>query len=175
MSSVESWFRLHGPYLLGVLRSVCGDRDEADDLFQKVWLIALEKEDRIPPEKAARAWLTGIALKACHASVRKKKRRRLLLKKWGTEFPASTSDQTDTSIPEHFRRRALWIRIGSLPKLQREVLLLRVVEEMTTKEVAETLGRAEGTVKASLHRALGSLKAALGPDFLPQHELRPTG
>ena len=58
-------------------------------------------------------------------------------------------------------RRATWRRVASLPKLQREVLVLRIVEGLSTTEAAERLGRAEGTVKASLSRGLSSLRTEL--------------
>ncbi|MGP1345930.1 MAG: RNA polymerase sigma factor [Phycisphaerales bacterium] len=49
--------------------------------------------------------------------------------------------------------------IEDLPEGQREVLLLRVVEEMSVGEVAEALQIPEGTVKSRLFKALGTLRA----------------
>lgn len=64
----------------------------------------------------------------------------------------------------------IWQAIAELPELQREVLLLRVVDERSTAEVAQILDRAEGTVKASLHRALTRLRNTVGE----RHDLRLT-
>ena len=49
-----------------------------------------------------------------------------------------------------------------LPTRQREVTVLRYFLGLDVKELAQTLGVSEGTVKASLHQARRSLAAALG-------------
>jgi len=57
-------------------------------------------------------------------------------------------------------------RINELPDDYRVVLLLRDIEEMTTREVAETLGVSEAAVKTRLHRARAALKKLLEPLWL---------
>jgi RNA polymerase sigma factor (sigma-70 family) len=51
--------------------------------------------------------------------------------------------------------------LGSLPRRQREVAVLRYLLEMSTAEVAAALGITEGTVKSSLARARVHLADAL--------------
>jgi RNA polymerase sigma-70 factor (ECF subfamily) len=48
-----------------------------------------------------------------------------------------------------------------LPERQREVLLLRLIEGMSTAETARLLQCAEGTVKATLHHATRRLQELL--------------
>ena len=50
--------------------------------------------------------------------------------------------------------------VGTLPRGQRDVLLLRVFEGMSVEETARALGRRPGTIKAQLHRALTRIRAA---------------
>ena len=59
-------------------------------------------------------------------------------------------------------RRALRAAIEQLTADQREVLLLRFVEERTNAEVALLTGRSENAVKVMQHRALGALSRLLG-------------
>jgi RNA polymerase sigma-70 factor (ECF subfamily) len=49
-----------------------------------------------------------------------------------------------------------------LSERQRTVFLLRFVEDLELKEIAETTGLSEGTVKAHLSRALGRVRTELG-------------
>jgi RNA polymerase sigma-70 factor (ECF subfamily) len=51
--------------------------------------------------------------------------------------------------------------LEALPRRQREVAVLRYLLEMSTAEVAATLGITEGTVKSSLARARAHLAEAL--------------
>jgi RNA polymerase sigma factor (sigma-70 family) len=58
-------------------------------------------------------------------------------------------------------RTALHDAVMTLPQRQRDVVLLRLVEGMSTAETAQRLGCAQGTVKASLHHALRKLQLLL--------------
>ena len=50
--------------------------------------------------------------------------------------------------------------VSKLPDGQREVLLMRVVDEMSVTEIALALGVPEGTVKSRLHHAVGALRGS---------------
>ena len=55
-------------------------------------------------------------------------------------------------------REELAMVLKSLPDIQREVLLMRFVDDLKLSEIAEALGIPEGTVKSRLHNALTTLK-----------------
>jgi RNA polymerase sigma-70 factor, ECF subfamily len=55
-------------------------------------------------------------------------------------------------------REELEIVLRSLPEIQREVLLLRFVDDMTLAEIGAALGIPEGTVKSRMHHAVAALK-----------------
>lgn len=48
--------------------------------------------------------------------------------------------------------------LGVLSQDQREVVLLRIVADLSVEEVAGTLGKSEGAIKALQHRAIGALR-----------------
>ncbi|HSU66163.1 MAG TPA: sigma-70 family RNA polymerase sigma factor [Tepidisphaeraceae bacterium] len=56
-------------------------------------------------------------------------------------------------------RSELALVMAALPEAQREVLLMRFVDEMSLAEIGEALGIPEGTVKSRMHNALATLKA----------------
>lgn len=53
--------------------------------------------------------------------------------------------------------------LATLPALQREVLILRVVAQLDVREVGTIIGRSEGATKQLQHRALQSLRRQLSP------------
>ena len=55
-------------------------------------------------------------------------------------------------------RTELAVPLASLPEGQREVLLMRFVDEMSLAEIGAALGIPEGTVKSRLHNALATLR-----------------
>ncbi len=79
--------------------------------------------------------------------------------------PASLHDDTrappsaDQALPAEFA--PLRAAVADLPEPQREVLLMRLVDDMEVSEVAMALGIPTGTVKSRLHAALATLRADL--------------
>lgn len=155
---VYGWMEQYGPRLMAVAEAFEDGSIEADDIVQKTWVIAWRRGADVDPAGHVGAWLHQIALNVGRSATRKRKRRLELLQRSLLSPPHARPPR---SIREELERRALWRAIGELPDLQRRVVLLRVVEDCSTADVAATLGRAEGTVKASLHRALGSLRKKL--------------
>ena len=68
------------------------------------------------------------------------------------EIPASISDESSGS------RSELDAVIRILPEQQREILLMRFVDDMDLKEIAAALDAPLGTIKSRLHRALETLR-----------------
>ena len=56
--------------------------------------------------------------------------------------------------------------LAALPEADREVLVLRILEGLPTRQAAEVLGITEVAVRSRQVRALDRLKVLLGPDFL---------
>jgi RNA polymerase sigma-70 factor (ECF subfamily) len=66
-------------------------------------------------------------------------------------------------------RRRVALALDALPRGQREAFVLVHLEGMTMREAAETTGRAVGTIKSHLHRALRNLRTQLA-DLDPRGE-----
>ncbi len=64
------------------------------------------------------------------------------------------------------RRDRVRAALAALPDNDREVLVLRVLGELPTRDIAAVLGISEVAVRSRQVRALERLKALLGPDFL---------
>lgn len=78
--------------------------------------------------------------------------------------PAEVVARRDEGADQARRLRAA---LMALPLPWRQVVVLRVLEELPVAEVAAVLGVAEGTVKSRLHRALKALRQALEPAAEP--------
>jgi RNA polymerase sigma factor (sigma-70 family) len=62
------------------------------------------------------------------------------------------------------RDEALWRLVGTLPRQQRAVLVLRFFLDLSEAQVADVLGCSIGTVKSNGSRAMAKLRAALAAD-----------
>lgn len=73
--------------------------------------------------------------------------------------PDAAADEAPRRAATGQRLERALERIAALPERQREVVLLRIFEDMSVEDTARTLGCRPGTVKAQLSRALGRLRA----------------
>jgi RNA polymerase sigma-70 factor (ECF subfamily) len=75
---------------------------------------------------------------------------------------AATADDAEDAAA---LRLALGAALRSLPKRQREVVVLRYLADLSEDDVAVALGISPATVHTHVHRALAALRGTLGPDF----------
>jgi RNA polymerase sigma-70 factor, ECF subfamily len=161
----EQIVREHSPRMLGVIRRLTSDPDEAADALQDAWLRAYARRGEFQGSGSLLGWLLTISRSV---AVDRQRRARV-----GPEHRA-TRLEGDEHVPgmpfaapgeaasedEDARRRAMEA-VLELPAQQREVVLHRLVEGRSTRETASALGCAEGTVKATLFQALRSLRRRL--------------
>ncbi|MCW8087195.1 sigma-70 family RNA polymerase sigma factor [Sabulicella glaciei] len=151
------------PALRAYGRTLARSAAAADDLVQETILRALRAETQFEPGTELRAWLFTILRNVWLGQARKAGRERRALEAQRPEEsrPASQGDRLE--LDELARAMA------ELPLAQREALMLVGVQGMTTAQVAEVVGVAEGTIKARVSRARSALRAALvhraGPDL----------
>lgn len=152
-----------GDVLYGLLLRCTGSRDDADDLFQELWLRVVRAAPTIDPDRSLGGWLHRIALNLVRDAARRE-----AACPWQPSVDGTVPETTDpTPAPDAVvaagqEAAALRRAIARLPERQREVLLLRWIEELSEREVAEAMGIPPGTVKSRLHHALRNLRAALG-------------
>ena len=140
---------LHSPRLLRQLQTYAGPGGDAQDLLQEVWVRAYQKRHTFKGRGSFIGWLLMVCRTVGIAAVRKRMRE------------PSSQELTDVAAHERAHPDGLREAVLRLPERQRDVLLLRLVEGLSTAETAHRLGCAEGTVKASLHQAARKLREHL--------------
>ncbi len=154
----------HRGRLLRLCRLLLRDPEEAADVVQDVFTKAYDAQvqSRTPGDWAA--WLTRVAVNACHDRRRAGWWRRFRFASDRIEdIPVAAVDPSpvDRALGEETRRR-IWVAFRALPSRQREVFALRYIEDLSTAEVAAVLGLHPGSVKRHLFRAIRHLREALG-------------
>jgi len=159
----EALYRQHATRLVRLGRLVLGDRQEAEEVAQEVFLKLIRAYDGpvVPIDWAA--WLTRVTINAC----RDRRRAGWWAWSWRRRSPELLELVDRGATPE---QAAAWAESGAriaaafqrLSARQREVFALRYIEGMSTHEVAGTLDLSEGSVKRHLFRAVKYLRGALG-------------
>ena len=77
------------------------------------------------------------------------------------EEPADMSGLPERVVADYDRAKRVRELVAGLPERQREVVLLRLFEDLSVRETAAAMGCREGTVKALLHKATVNLEASM--------------
>jgi RNA polymerase sigma-70 factor (ECF subfamily) len=149
---------------------VCGRADDTEDVMQDALVSTYRHARDIRDPEAFRAWLYRTVRNACLLNRRKRVDEPAHL--LSLDAPASADDGPPLDAPSHDRspeeaagaseRRTLLRKaLLRLPGTQREIIVLRDLEGLSTREVAQILRISEDNVKTRLHRARVALRAAL--------------
>ena len=139
------------------LRAVAG-ADVAEDVASQVWVEVVGRASEFQGDEAAlRRLVFATARRRALDQHRRWWRRKVNLHPPGDRV----LEQAASEDPEvvHRDRAVTWI--ARLPRAQAEVVLLRVIGDLSTDEVAQMTGRSPGAVRVLQHRALRRLASDL--------------
>ncbi len=142
-----------------------GHVEESNDLVQDIFLKVWKNLKKFDPEKSFKAWIFTIARNTVFDWLRKQKS--IVFSDLDTEDQsfaetiADTEPIADEVLFQKENQDALNRAIGELSEETRELVLLRLGEELTFDEIAEIVGKPMNTVKSKYRRALLELKRKL--------------
>lgn len=128
------------------------DRQHAEDAAQEVFLRAHKGLRRFRFRAAPFTWLYKTTRFVCNEFNRKRRPEALV------EEPVDTRSDPDRQVSEDDAAARVRQLVAELPERQRDVVLLRIFEDLSVAETAKAMGCREGTVKALLHKATRRLK-----------------
>jgi RNA polymerase sigma-70 factor (ECF subfamily) len=145
-----------------------GDRDEALDLSQEVFLRVFRTLSRFRGQSALRTWIYRIVVNQARNRQRWWRRRRRAdlvslddhLQRCG-EIEATSEVLPDRLLASKETAARIWAAMEQLPFDQRTALVLREVDGLRYEEIAFSLDVAVGTVKSRLTRARQALREEL--------------
>jgi len=154
---------------------VCGDSEDAEDAMQEALLKTYQHVHQIDHPGAFRTWLYATVRHACLMNRRRRAGEPAALEsveQGGANTARATiadvadpSRGVDQQLIDNWMRGRIREAIRSLPAPLRTVVLLRELEELSTKDVVALTGLSESNVKTRLHRAHLLLRQRLAHSF----------
>ena len=161
-SAFEEIVRLYQRRVYGVALRIVRAHDVADDVTQEAFLRAWRSLDRFELGRPFGPWVCRIAANLAVNHVRSPRAREEGLPDGHAETRTNAPGPLGALLDAE-GATVLEKAMGQLPQEQRAVLVLRVVEDLSYAEIAETLGISPGTVMSRLFRARERLAQALSP------------
>jgi RNA polymerase sigma-70 factor, ECF subfamily len=148
------------PALVRYLRVIAPE--VAEDAAAETWVQVVRGLPRFRGDEAAwRAWLfTTARRRVIDASRRRSRRREEPLDEVSATALPVTADAADEAMERLGTQSAVRL-LARLPRLQAEVVMLRVVAGLDTDAVSRLLGRSPGAVRVAGHRGLRRLAEIL--------------
>jgi RNA polymerase sigma-70 factor (ECF subfamily) len=174
---VDRW----GGMMLRVALAQLDNRAIAEEVVQDAWLTVLRSMDRFEGRSSLRTWVIGIVVNIARSRARAERR------SVAAAAPAGEAslDQARFLPPDHPRWPRHWATepvpwptpedqllagetrgvvldaIAALPPLQREVVVLRDLDGLSSAEVCNALGLTDTNQRVLLHRARSRVRAAI--------------
>ena len=139
-----------------------GDHHDAEDATERTFLAAMRALPTFRDEGATfRAWLFRIAHNTIANAHRTRARRRAEPLPEPFDRPAPNADPAGL-VARAEELRTVLRAVSELPEDRRQVVLLRFVDGLSSREIGQVLDRSPGAVRVLLHRALRDLAERLG-------------
>jgi RNA polymerase sigma-70 factor (ECF subfamily) len=153
-----------------ILLRMLGDRAEAEDLAQEVFISIFKAIDSFRGDSQLSTWVYRVASNHCRNRLKYLARRRQkLMDDFDEEHVASLQGTLspdrqgtpDRLLEARQTESLLEEGLSRLDDEQRELVVLREVEHLSYEEIMAITGLPEGTVKSRLHRARSALREHL--------------
>jgi RNA polymerase sigma-70 factor (ECF subfamily) len=165
--ALGEFFESYFDRLYNVAYRLVGNRAQAEDVLQEVFLKVHRAAHQLDPERDPGPWLATLTRNACRELWRRRKRRLdRHARSLDTGAPVQETLATEGRGPEaetlrSERNRMIADALMKLPFVLREVVVLREYHGLSHREVASVLGARDATVRKRYSRALAELRQHL--------------
>ena len=175
-AAFEVLYARHRGRLFRYLLHQCGRREQADEMFQEVWMSVIRARSRYEVSAKFTTWLFRIAHNRLIDSLRAQGRLsgfevdvaesesdspNSLNSLNSPELPASANEQPERLLERAQLAGRLVTAVEALPALQREAFLLAAEGGLTVEEIGNAAGCGFETAKSRLRYAYARLRSAL--------------
>jgi RNA polymerase sigma-70 factor, ECF subfamily len=157
------YLRYERPAFNLILR-LAGNREMAEDMIQetftRVWTMAHTFRGE---EGSFKSWLFTIALNVTRSELARKWHRVRRQGEDAFEDLASQADGPDVLLQRSETGRRVAAALAQMAPHLREVVVMKVYQQLKFREIADMTKTPEGTLKARFHRAVAELRERLAP------------
>ncbi len=150
-------YRQFSKPMFGICLRIMGNRNDAEDVLQDVFIQAFGKIKELRQPQLFPAWMRQVTVRECLAKLKKNNKIDFVQ----DDILEVAEEKEDANWYENISIEKLQHSIQNLPNGCRQIFVLYATENYTHKEIAESLNISEGTSKSQYSRARNLLKEHL--------------
>ena len=154
--SFDKLVEIHLHNVFGFFLKITRDEMVAEDLSQDVFMKLYRNLKNFRYESSFSTYLYRINMNTANTWITRNKWKNIL---HIDQVP--DRGEIDRTNEEEWKRKELWDGISKLPKKQRTVVMLRISDSLSYKEISNITGMSEGSAKVNYHHAIKRLKEIL--------------
>ncbi|MCA2180254.1 RNA polymerase sigma factor [Nonomuraea glycinis] len=146
------------PHVQRLARSLCATPEDAEDAAQEALIVLYRKIGTLRASSALVSWMFRIIRNECV------RRARLMMRSQPPRTEATAAPSAEDEVFERLEAARVAAAIAALPTDQRQILIMRDVQGLSGRMVADLLGLSTSAMKSRLHRARAAVQRTLsGP------------
>ena len=162
----------HQTSVLNLIYRFVGDRTQAKDLAQEVFIRVWQAAKSYEPKAKFTTWIYRITANRCFNELKSSRRKKWFSFQQSGEHSGNTIEETlsdsgpsaEDLLLEKERSRQIYDALQSLPDNQRMALVLKRYDELSYQEIAQIIGCSVSAVESLLVRAKRTLQEKLEND-----------
>ena len=154
--SFDKLVEIHLHNVFGFFLKITRDEMVAEDLSQDVFMKLYRNLKNFRYESSFSTYLYRINMNTANTWITRNKWKNIL---HIDQVP--DRGEIDRTNEEEWKRKELWDGISKLPKKQRTVVMLRISDSLSYKEISDITGMSKGSAKVNYHHAIKRLKEIL--------------
>ena len=158
--------------LLGLAQRLTGNREEAKETCQETLLKAFRYLRSFNRQKSFKNWLLGILVNVSRNQLKKRREAALFASALFAAEPGRPSDPAGLHQQKELRGQVMDC-LNVLSRREREVFLLRDIEDQTIRETSRILGCSSLSVRVNLSSARKKLREKLSSMLFGKKETAP--
>ncbi len=160
LGAFEELVRRHQHGLFSYLYRMCRNSSDAEEMAQAAMVKAWEKLGGFRGASSFKTWLYRIGTNLCFNL----RSRRKPTEELHETMAAPDSERPEAAFQQKLREEAVRKALHCLPEDQRAALVLSVYQDMSYREIAESLGKSVRAVDSLLFRARTNVRKVLAKD-----------
>ena len=152
--SFDAFFRQEHRWLAALATALCGHRESGRDVAEEAMVRTFEDWERVSRLERPGGWARRVVVNLAHDHAR-----RLAVRRRRASSPVGSLVKSPDDVVQ-----TLGAAVSRLPQRQRTAIALFYIGNRSISDVAEEMGRGEGTVKTTLHEARTRLRHLLSED-----------